>query len=113
VSAADKAGRRGGDKARAELEKVDRFVRLVDALNKSHLHDNAPEASNADAIEAIKAHLEWLELNEDEDDSAAVRLENVACLVAAALRYADWLMDQIPAELVEQIIAEHKPEVAT
>lgn len=91
-----------------KVEKMSRFLRLVDAKGAAFRAVNAVETTHTDAIEAIREHLDWLEINNDEDETWEARLENLACLAAAALRYAGTLMLEMPPENIEQMIRDEE-----
>lgn len=94
----------------AIVEKSDSpFAHLVEAIGASHDKDHAPPASVADAVTAVEEHLDWIHINQDENDTAAVMIENVASMVAAAHRLADLLLKDITPEQLAAAIAENQP----
>lgn len=82
----------------------DVFAQIVAAVNADHVRDNAPVEIDEEAIEEIREHLDWILVNLDEGDTDLVKLENLACAVAAAQRFAGVLLAKIPERDVEALV---------
>lgn len=83
----------------------DVFAQVVAAVNAEHVRDNAPVEIDAEAIDEIKEHLDWVLVNLDEGDADIVKLENLACAVAAAQRFAGVLLARIPEHEAHVLVA--------
>lgn len=89
--------------------KGEMFAAIVTAVNITHERDYAPAQQDADALEEIGNHIQWIETNIEEGDGDAVKLENLACAIAAANRYAALLLARLSDEQVAAVLAEVQP----
>lgn len=71
------------------------FAKLIAEANADFLRDNAPVTEDADCLEEIQDHLEWIAINLSEGDTDTAKLQNLASAFAAATRYASVLLSRI------------------
>lgn len=90
------------------------FFLLMTELDTAYRRDNAVCDQHADALNEIREHLVFVDLNEADGDTDLAKLENLAHAAGAIMRYAEVLLSRIaPAAVADMIDGLSEEETLT